>query len=381
MMRQMVSRSRWAVEICGVFLHPIQPLAHERLAQHILFDIHKMSGPIEHGERRSGVVVQQIPGVPVSTEVVLSCGQHERGTTKGGGKSVHVKGKGAGLLQPLVEDVVGYLDLRQHVAHRLDHRGGLYHDEACDRPKLSHQRRVFYKRGPGWEMGLCGICLHLGGTEQQAIDRGCPVVDHATGQVPTIGQTGEHEALTGDDRVDERQHRIEHLIVRGQTVHARGAPRAGQIRIEAQPAVSLREEGFYEPHHDAVIARSPRQHHDGLTGAVGFIVDRDISEVALHVLIPPFMRTKPGIGFGCRLRLAAIAKERGQNGFAYPSGEGPMEMSHAPLHLFMRQMSVLDREQYSTEERTKLLLSYSFCSCLPWAACAIVRLAEAVIER
>src|SRR6266571_5207589 len=82
-MRQLVSRSRWAVEICGVFLHPIQPLAHEGLAQHILFDIHKMSGPIEHSERRSGVVVQQIPGVPVSTEVVLSCGQHERGATKG----------------------------------------------------------------------------------------------------------------------------------------------------------------------------------------------------------------------------------------------------------------------------------------------------------
>ena len=37
-----------------------------------------------------------------------------------------------------------------------------------------------------------------------------------------------------------------------------------------------------------------------------------------------------------------------------------LPMSHAPLHPFMRQMSVLDREQYSTEERTKLLLSYSF---------------------
>src|SRR6266851_257840 len=92
---------------CGTFLHPIQPLAHEGLAQHILFDIHKMSGPIEHSEGRSGVVVQQIPGVPVSTEVVLSCGQNKRGATKGCGKSVHVKGKGAGRLQTLVEGVVG----------------------------------------------------------------------------------------------------------------------------------------------------------------------------------------------------------------------------------------------------------------------------------
>jgi hypothetical protein len=63
MMRHVVSRYPWAVEICGPFLHPIQPLAHEGLAQHILFDIHKMVGPIEHGECRSGVVVQQIPGV------------------------------------------------------------------------------------------------------------------------------------------------------------------------------------------------------------------------------------------------------------------------------------------------------------------------------
>ena len=46
MMRHVVSREPWAVEICGVFLHPIQPLAHEGLAQHILFDIHKMSSPI-----------------------------------------------------------------------------------------------------------------------------------------------------------------------------------------------------------------------------------------------------------------------------------------------------------------------------------------------
>src|SRR5229473_3972966 len=79
---------------CGTFLHPIQPLAHEGLAQHILFDIHKMSGPIEHSERRSGVVIQQIPGVPVSTEVVLSCGQHERGATKEGGLCVHFEGRG-----------------------------------------------------------------------------------------------------------------------------------------------------------------------------------------------------------------------------------------------------------------------------------------------
>ena len=92
---------------CGAFLHPIQPLAHEGLAQHILFDIHKMSGPIEYSERRSGIVVQQIPGVPVATEVVLSCGQNERGTTKRCGECVHVKGKGVGRLQPRVEGVVG----------------------------------------------------------------------------------------------------------------------------------------------------------------------------------------------------------------------------------------------------------------------------------
>jgi site-specific recombinase XerD len=89
-----------------------------------------MSGPIEHCERRSGVVVQQIPGVPVATEVTLSCGQHERGSIKGGGKSVHVKGKGSGWRKPLVEGVVGDLDLRQHVAHCLGHRGTLHHDEA-----------------------------------------------------------------------------------------------------------------------------------------------------------------------------------------------------------------------------------------------------------
>src|SRR5258708_22066072 len=138
-------------------------------------------------------------------------------------------------------------------------------------------------------MGLCGLRLHLGCAEQHAIDRRCPAGDHTTGQVPTIGQAGEHEALTGDDRVDERQHSVEHLIVRGQTVHARGAPRAGQVRIEAHPAVPLREEGFHEPSHDAVIARRPRQHHDGPTGAVGFIEDRDISEVTFHMLIPPFV--------------------------------------------------------------------------------------------
>src|SRR2546421_12661731 len=58
MMRHVVSRYPWVVEICGPFLHPIQPLAHEGLAQHILFDIHNMSGPIEHSERGSGAVVQ-----------------------------------------------------------------------------------------------------------------------------------------------------------------------------------------------------------------------------------------------------------------------------------------------------------------------------------
>jgi hypothetical protein len=36
------------------------------VAEFILFDIHKMSSPIEHSEGRSGVGVQQIPGVLVS---------------------------------------------------------------------------------------------------------------------------------------------------------------------------------------------------------------------------------------------------------------------------------------------------------------------------
>src|SRR5260370_42478160 len=149
-------------------------------------------------------------------------------------------------------------------------------------------------------MNLCGISLHLRYTEQHTIDRGYPVVDHAAGQVPPIGEAGEHEALTGDDRVDERQHRVEHLIARGQTVHARSASRAGQVRIEAQPAVPLREEGFHEPFHDAVIAWPSRQHHDGPTGAVDFIEDREVSEVTFHMLISPFMRAyrrhplKPG---------------------------------------------------------------------------------------
>src|SRR5260370_26695149 len=61
---------------CVTFLHPIQPLAHAGLAQHILFDIHKMSGPIEHSQRRSGVVVPKIPGILLATEVLLSPGQH-----------------------------------------------------------------------------------------------------------------------------------------------------------------------------------------------------------------------------------------------------------------------------------------------------------------
>src|SRR5260370_23809684 len=175
-------------------------------------------------------------------------------------------------------------------------------------------------------MNLCGISLHLRYTEQHTIDRGYPVVDHAAGQVPPIGEAGEHEALTGDDRVDERQHRVEDLIMRGQTVHARSASRAGQVRIEAQPAVPLREEGFHEPFHDAVIAWPSRQHHDGPTSAIGFIEDRDISEVTFHLLIPPFMRLSIRSG---------------------------------------RSASVLDKLQCSTEQETILLLSTSFCMGLP----------------
>jgi hypothetical protein len=129
---------------------------------------------------------------------------------------------------------------------------------------------------------LCGVRLHLGSTQQQAIDGCCPVVDHAASQVPPIGQAGECEPLSGDDRVDEGQHRLEHLIVRSQTLGARGAPGARQVRREAQPAVSLREKGFHEPRHDAVIARSPRQQHDGPTAAVGFIGDRQISKFTIQ---------------------------------------------------------------------------------------------------
>jgi len=62
-----------------------------------------------------------------------------------------------------------------------------------------------------------------------------------------------------------------------------------------------------------MIAWPPRQHHEGPAGAVGFIEDREISEVTFHVLIPPFM---------C-------------------------------------MMSVLDKEQCSTEGGTKLLGSCS----------------------
>jgi len=118
----------------GVFLHPVQPFAHKGLAQHILFDIHKMSGPVEYSEGRSGVVVQQLPGVAVSTEVVLSCGQDECGASKGSGQGIHVKGKGGRRLQPLVEGMVSYLDLRQQVMHRLGYPGALHHDEARHRP-------------------------------------------------------------------------------------------------------------------------------------------------------------------------------------------------------------------------------------------------------
>src|SRR5712692_8750494 len=100
----------------GVFLHPIQPLAYEGLAESCLFETHKMSGPIEHRERRSGVGVQQIPGVLVSTEVVLSCGQNERRATKEGKLWVHFEGSGAGHLQSLVEGVVRLRTLREHVA-------------------------------------------------------------------------------------------------------------------------------------------------------------------------------------------------------------------------------------------------------------------------
>jgi hypothetical protein len=62
-----------------------------------------------------------------------------------------------------------------------------------------------------------------------------------------IGQAGQHEALTGDERVDACQHHVEHLIVCGQMVPARDESGAGQVRIDAPSAVALREEGFHEP--------------------------------------------------------------------------------------------------------------------------------------
>jgi hypothetical protein len=67
-----------------------------------------------------------------------------------------------------------------------------------------------------------------------------------------------YEALTGDDYVDECQHGVEHLIVRSKTIHTRSASCAGQVRVEAQPALPLHKERFHQSLHDAVIARSPR---------------------------------------------------------------------------------------------------------------------------
>src|SRR5260370_17975626 len=76
---------------CGTFLHPIQPLAHEGLAQHILFDIHKMSGPIEHSEGRSGAVVQKIPAILVATDVLFSSRQTEPPPSTASRFAPHVK--------------------------------------------------------------------------------------------------------------------------------------------------------------------------------------------------------------------------------------------------------------------------------------------------
>ena len=99
-------------------------------------------------------------------------------------------------------------------------------------------------------------------------------------------------------------------IVRGQTNRARGESRAGQVRIDAQPAVPLHKERFHEPFHNAMIAWPPRHHHDGPAAPVGFIVDRDISEVTLHALLPPCVRII------CRTL---------QDGFAYPSDFDPLD--------------------------------------------------------
>lgn len=101
-----------------------------------------------------------------------------------------------------------------------------------------------------------------------------------------VGQAGEHEALTGDDPVGERQYNVEHLIMHVQVVQGRDAPCAGQVGMEAQPAVPLREDGFHEPGHDAVIARPSGQYHDGSPGAIRFMEKCEISEVTLHGPMP-----------------------------------------------------------------------------------------------
>ncbi len=61
-----------------------------------------------------------------------------------------------------------------------------------------------------------------------------------------------------------------------------------------------------------MIARHPRQHHDGPTGAVGFIEDREISEVTFHGLMPPFMSTpSPSARAGSAGPAAVLATEHG----------------------------------------------------------------------
>ena len=179
------------------FLHPIQPLAHEGVAEHLLFDRHKMSGSIKHRERRSGIVVQQIPGVPVSTEVVLSCGQNECGATKEGRVGATSKEAGLPPAAALVGGV-GELGLSASTSRTASTTVGLCTTtRSATGTKSARKPRVFYQAWPSLGDGPVRVCLHLGGAEQHAIDEAVTARDDATGQIPPIGIASEHEALTG----------------------------------------------------------------------------------------------------------------------------------------------------------------------------------------
>src|SRR5215472_10076223 len=125
----MESPGLWSRTRGDPFLHPIQPLAHEGLAEQILLDIDKMPSPVEHRKCCSGVVLQQFPGVTVAAEMILAASQQERGELGGGGMSRRLKGSRTSRLQLRVEGVVGKHHLGEHLAHRLGHGGRLHHHE------------------------------------------------------------------------------------------------------------------------------------------------------------------------------------------------------------------------------------------------------------